>query len=144
MARPPRRPGAERAKRSPPQTGADPAGVVEEGREELVVGPHVRGLETQLDLGGARHAEAHDLVEIVAGGLGGWERVGVEDRDVGGRVAGPEEVQGRRRADRATAAHDDDLGGGAGAGHSGAPMLAVRRGVCGERVAEKEESRVPC
>lgn len=44
-----------------------PASIVEEGLEQLVVLPHIPRLETHLHVGLGAKADAHDLVEVMAG-----------------------------------------------------------------------------
>lgn len=59
-----------------------PAGLVKEGLEQVVIVPHLGGFHAELNLGFARHADPHDLVEIVASGLSRGDWVDVKDGDV--------------------------------------------------------------
>lgn len=55
---------------------------MEKWLEKLIIFPHVSGLKAELNVDLVPQADAHDLVQIIAGRLGGRKMVGIEDGDV--------------------------------------------------------------
>lgn len=56
--------------------------IVKERFEKVIMFPHFRSLETQLNLGRARHADTHNLVEIISSRLCRGKWVSIQDCNV--------------------------------------------------------------